>query len=202
MTCIETYSGRGFSFCDPSAQPLDLEEIAHSLAHQCRFTGHPLRFYSVAEHSVHVMRCVRAHTSVPAGPRRRKLLAAALMHDAEETMIGDVSSPLKAIIGGRYRLLGIAISAHVEWTFRLPPMSMASIKHADLACLAAEARQLFVSPRQAWLDSLPEPWSGCEVLGWPPLLAKARFLLEARRLGIEAAASSDFSNQPEESTAR
>ena len=51
---IETYTGVMFNFLDPKQEDIKIEDIAHSLSLQCRFTGHCKQFYSVAEHSIAV----------------------------------------------------------------------------------------------------------------------------------------------------
>jgi hypothetical protein len=90
MTWIETYSGKRFDLLDPKPEQVDLADIAHALARINRFTGHTSRCYSVAEHSIYVQTLVvRDH------PKDIPLLAHALLHDAEEAYVGDVSSPLK-----------------------------------------------------------------------------------------------------------
>ena len=52
----QTFTGRQFFPLDPDPQDIDIVDIAHSLAMQCRYNGHTDRFYSVAEHCVHVSR--------------------------------------------------------------------------------------------------------------------------------------------------
>ena len=49
---LQTWSGRMFWPLDPRDDEVDICDIAHALAHQCRFGGHCRRFYSVAEHCV------------------------------------------------------------------------------------------------------------------------------------------------------
>ena len=59
---IGTFSGLRFWPLDPNPEKILIDDIAHALAHQCRFGGHASRFYSVAEHSVHVSRlCLPEH---------------------------------------------------------------------------------------------------------------------------------------------
>jgi hypothetical protein len=90
MTWIETFGGKRFDLLDPKPEQVDLADIAHALARINRFTGHTSRCYSVAEHSIYVQALVaRDH------PKNILLLAHALLHDAEEAYVGDVSSPLK-----------------------------------------------------------------------------------------------------------
>ena len=49
---IVTYTGKLFDIFDPKPELVCIEDIAHSLANQCRYTGHTKVFYSVAQHSV------------------------------------------------------------------------------------------------------------------------------------------------------
>lgn len=51
---MQTFTGRQFWPMDPRPEDLDILDIAHALSLLCRFGGHCQRFYSVAEHSVHV----------------------------------------------------------------------------------------------------------------------------------------------------
>jgi len=81
---FETYTGKYFYFSDPRAEMVCLPDIAHALAHQCRFNGHTKRFYSVAEHSVLVSHYVPLHRA-----------AEGLFHDAAEAYYSDVPRPLK-----------------------------------------------------------------------------------------------------------
>lgn len=67
---------------------VDIEAIAHALSHICRYGGHSPRYYSVAEHCVHV-------AGFFSTPHFRKF---ALLHDCEEALIGDVIRPLRSLI--------------------------------------------------------------------------------------------------------
>lgn len=80
-------SGEYFDLAEPEACAFQVSDIAHALGNICRFTGHTQRFYSVAEHSV-----ICSHMVPPEDAM------AALMHDAAEAFIGDVSSPLKSLL--------------------------------------------------------------------------------------------------------
>lgn len=81
---IQTFTGRRFHPLSPMPDDIVIDDIAHALAMICRYAGHTSTFYSVAEHSV----IVSLH--VPAEYARE-----ALLHDASEAYIGDVSRPLK-----------------------------------------------------------------------------------------------------------
>lgn len=81
---IRTYTGIYFNVFAPDIKLIKIEDIAHSLAMQCRFNGHTKEFYSVAQHSVWVAERV---------PVKHKL--AALLHDASEAYLCDIPSPIK-----------------------------------------------------------------------------------------------------------
>jgi hypothetical protein len=55
---IQTFTGRQYWPLDPREGDVYIEDIAHALSLQCRFTGHCRSFYSVAEHCVRVSHVV------------------------------------------------------------------------------------------------------------------------------------------------
>src|SRR4051812_44303587 len=81
---IQTYSGKQFFPMRPIGGDIDIEDIAHALSNQCRFSGHCQRFYSVAEHSLRVAELVTP---------QHKLWA--LLHDASEAYLVDLPTPIK-----------------------------------------------------------------------------------------------------------
>jgi len=65
---ITTYGGRKVNLYHPfSVDDIDINDIAHSLSKLCRFAGHTKKFYSVAEHCVHV-----SNVLVPRATTRRR----------------------------------------------------------------------------------------------------------------------------------
>ncbi|MBA4032914.1 MAG: phosphohydrolase, partial [Planctomyces sp.] len=79
MTWIRTISGRRVDLNPPKAEQIDLYDIAHALSQICRFNGHTMRHYSVAEHQVLVARLLPP-----------PLQLAGLFHDSPEAYLGDV----------------------------------------------------------------------------------------------------------------
>jgi len=154
-TRIMLASGALFDILDPEGSDFTLQDIAHGLGRVCRFAGQSNRFYSVAEHCVHVARLV------PLAHAR-----AALLHDASEAFIGDVTRPLKALlpeyreIEARIedaiatRLLSAEEHAAAGGAFPSDPFKVPAIKQADAAMCLIEARQLMPAAPGYW-SSLP-----------------------------------------------
>ncbi len=86
---IRTFTGR---LVDPWAllpEDIFIEDIAHSLSQQCRFTGHTRRFYSVAEHCL-LVAAILSETNFS-----RRIILGGLIHDAGEAYFGDMAGPSK-----------------------------------------------------------------------------------------------------------
>ena len=79
-----TYTGNMFYSLDPRPEEICLEDIAHGLAHQCRFNGMTSAFYSIAQHSVFVSHLADSEWAL-----------SGLLHDAAEAYLGDIIAPLK-----------------------------------------------------------------------------------------------------------
>ena len=136
---VITYKGNRFYPGEGRIDHIDLEDVAHGLAYQCRFNGHTEHFYSVAQHSLMV-----AHL-VP-----RELRLAGLLHDAAEAYMGDMVSPLKAVMphfvaaeGALIRQIGERFCVNLTNVDRV-------IRKADLIALATEKRDLLPNARDPW----------------------------------------------------
>lgn len=85
---IVTYTGEVFDLLTPKPEMVRIEDIAHSLAYQCRYAGHTREFYSVAQHCV----LMAENPDLPGDPLKK------LLHDAAEAYIGDMASPWKNLL--------------------------------------------------------------------------------------------------------
>lgn len=155
-------TGRYFDFTAPGA--LTVEEVAHALSKICRFTGHCREFYSVAQHSVVVSRLVPKH-----------LRKQALFHDAVETVVGDMVSPLKRMIP-EYKTLEKRCEAAILAGFDLPAALDPAVKHADRVALRTEQRDLMNKAGGLWtsLDGI-EP-ADFRIFPLSPTAAEIMFL--------------------------
>ncbi len=147
MDWIQTYSGRTFHSLNPVEEELFVEDIAHSLSNLCRFNGHCLRYYSVAEHSVRVSRIL---------PDELKLWG--LLHDAGEAYLTDLPRPVKQRLPS-FNAMEDKVLEVVARKFNLVWPMPAPVKEADNILLATEARDLMATPPRPWnlgVDPLPE----------------------------------------------
>jgi hypothetical protein len=157
---IQTYSGVAFYPLDPRPDEIHIEDIAHALAMQCRFTGHVRRFYSVAEHSVRVSEVCDPNDALWG-----------LLHDASEAYLIDVARPVKRMACMvPYREAEERLMQAIAERFGLAWPEPATVKHGDKCMLAIEARDMMptVWPdwREKWYPFIDEcqvtvtrPWS-------------------------------------------
>lgn len=94
-------SGAWIDLSDPKTEDIDIEDIAWSLAGILRFNGHLSTHISVARHSLEVSRLVPAELGL-----------AALLHDAHEAYMGDVTRPVKRYL----KQLGVDLDEYeAQW---------------------------------------------------------------------------------------
>jgi uncharacterized protein len=181
---IQTAFGGVWDAKRPEAYDYTLYEIAFALENVCRWAGHPLRFYSVAEHSVRVARLVE-DLGGTAEQRR-----AALIHDAAEAFLGDMPSSIKHMpeMAG-YRALYAAAEAAIYTAFELPGyVGDALVKEADAMMLAVEREDLF-RLKQEHIPAVVDAWAAC-----PPLPARPRAAF-IRATESDQGWSQDFVNE-------
>lgn len=167
---ILTVSGQSFNFIDPASNVIRVTDIAHALAHVCRFSGHTREFYSVAQHSVLTSLIVPPEDAL-----------AALFHDATEAYIGDVSSPLKQLLPD-YQAIEARLHADIFAKLGIPAELPASVKRADLILLATEQRDLIAPHDEEWSQLAGIEPLVCGINPLPPKLACALFLDRYREL--------------------
>lgn len=186
-TWIQTREGRQL---EPLALTKEMvgsiEEIAHALAHEYRFTRQTDAPYSVAEH------CVRGARLLPPA-----IAGAFLLHELSEVYLPDVAGPLKPSV--YVRLPGD--DGYTPWEglehqhtrvileslgllYLQPLIYSPEVKHMDLEMLAWEKRDLTGAEPAPWglpYDPPPEA-SKLTIYPWPALKAKDEFLAEFNRL--------------------
>lgn len=173
---IHTSQANTFDLLAPHKSNINIDDIAHQLSNLCRFNGATTTHYSVAQHSVLVSRIVPPY-----------LALAGLMHDAAEAYIGDLPSPLKALLPDYQDIENNILQTIFEKVGLTFPYHN-EVKRADLVALATEARDLLnpVGEEKQW-DSL-SGISPCEISITPMTPAEAEAAFRARYFELQAQA--------------
>ena len=90
---VMTRSGEPFFSGDPESYIPELESVARTLARIPRFNGHSDSAYSVLHHSIAGAMALEDMDLTDAA-------ALFLVHDAHESILGDIPSPVKPLIPG------------------------------------------------------------------------------------------------------
>ena len=158
---LQTFTGRQFWPLEPDPADVCIEDIAHALSMLCRYGGHSLRFFSVAEHSVLVATQTGLH---------------GLLHDAAEAYVLDLPRPLKLMLPDYWTIEDRVLLAIYDGLGIASPTEEehALVKRADNAVLATEKLTLHHDLRKWALTE--EPYANMKIEGWPPAKAERKFL--------------------------
>lgn len=169
MSWIQTFSNLAAYPLELEPSQVDIRDIAHSLALQCRFNGHVRVFHSVAHHSVLVSEHVCSE---------HRLWA--LLHDASEAYLSDMPSPIKELMPA-YRTAEKKAMRVIAEKYGLAWPEPSCVKEADLRMLVTEAKLLLGTPPQKWaITALPYEESLMPV---GPEEAERLFLAAFKRYG-------------------
>ena len=163
---IQTFTGRKFWPLEPRPDEVCIDDIAHALSMLCRYNGHCLKFYSVAEHSVHVAQWL-LDNGYPC-----ETILAGLLHDATEAYVADVPRPLKQSLPtykDAENKVWRAIAARYGLDAELP----AEVHEADNRILSDEIQQN-MKPME-WHAGHDDPL-GVELEFWTPAQAEREFI--------------------------
>lgn len=168
---IQTFTGKAFYPLNPDPKKIDIVDIAHSLSMQCRYNGHTLRFYSVAEHCVTLSYAVDDVNALWA-----------LLHDASEAYLSDVPRPIKHLLTGyaeAERRLEDMIFTHFGLSGPVP----AQVKDFDFRILNDERADLMATCEREW-EPMGEPLylPTFDGWGWDWRTARQAFLDRFREL--------------------
>lgn len=168
---LQTYSGHAMWPLDPRSEEIFIGDISSALSKMCRYAGHCLKFYSVAEHSVLVASMV---------PDEFKL--SALMHDASEAYLVDIPRPLKPYLTNYYeiedKLMGVIAN---KFGFQWP--SPAVVKRVDNQILTDERLQNMAPPPFKWDEYEQNEPVGVQLQFWDPERSRREFVDAFYRYG-------------------
>lgn len=158
MTWVVMAEGEDVAIMHPQHN-INVRSIAHGLAQINRFSGAAARPYSVAEHSL-----LCADIAAEQGHSAAVQLCC-LTHDAHESVIGDVTAPVKTLLGIAWR----ALEDRTQWRVwralgvgEMMKQHLPIVRAIDLAALAAERRDLL-----AYRPERNRPWPSLESTAAP-----------------------------------
>ena len=159
-------SGNLFDFNDLGSNIYDIKDIAHGLSQICRFGGHCRKFYSVAQHSVLISQRVSKEAAY-----------AALMHDAVEFVVGDMTEPLKSKFPD-YKILETKLEIIINNIFKIKiENNITEIRAADFRMRTTELKQLTkLYERYPKFYTEYEPYDDLIIDEWHPSFAETMFL--------------------------
>jgi hypothetical protein len=164
---IITRSGTYFDFLNPESTPLTIEDIAAGLSRCCRYSGQlpdHIDHYSVAQHSVHVSEILPP-----------ELALQGLLHDAFESVGGDMVSPLKQLCPD-YKAVEKRGERAIFKQFGLPETLDPLVKRADYILLNTEKRDITTARNHAWPGMEAYPPLEKRIWAWGARYARRQFL--------------------------
>ena len=177
---IQTYTGKAFDLLNPDPRQVHIDDIAHALSNICRFNGHSIAHYSVAQHSVLLA------DQLAADRASIYIQRWALLHDAAEAYCGDITRPLKSLLPGFAEIEGRIMDA-ICVRFGMDVNMPTIVKEYDDRILADEYREVMGEGDVPW--NLPYESLGLTIDPWPCWKAKRAFLQKFIQLFPEHAAA-------------
>lgn len=170
-------------FVDPlhlRQKDIDINDIAHNLGMQCRYSGAVRDFYSVGQHAVLVSRLLEAEGF------DLQTQWDGLHHDDPEYLLQDMARPLKEhpVLGAAYREEEEKIYAVIAKVFGLSNPENPNVKIMDTRILLSERRCLL--PRESFgkwspgIEACIDP--GIVIKSWTPRRAEREYLLRYEQL--------------------
>lgn len=194
MAWTQTLSGKAFDLSAPDASMVDFEnDVAPALAKLARFHGSTEGefAYSVAQH------CVLGAESLFEATGSQRLAAIFLLHDAHESVIGEIPTPtvdaLEEMIGeftGEVALLKHRIDVAIFESAGVPMPTEdehAAIKRHDVAMMNAERLALKAPAPRSWgdaIDAIPPAVLSEPIEPWPAWAAQEEWLAAFERFVV------------------
>lgn len=170
---ISLVGGGFFDFNNPEISEFTIEDIARNLSHINRFTGSTEVAYNVAQHSVYVSLACPQEWAMEA-----------LMHDACEAFLGDVSKPLKNMLPD-YRKIEYKVEKAIFKKYDLEFPFDSRVKDADNAVFVCERRDLQPKCPQGMLskDGVHVAAAPFKIVPWNAKKSEKEFLKRFYELG-------------------
>lgn len=177
MYKIGTFYGKTIDYKNPTADQIDIRDIAHNLSQENRFLGKTKKPYSVAQHCV-LGSVILEEMGTP------ELALMFLLHDAAEAYLKDIPTPLKKLLGSTYLSIEYAFQRVIYDKFNLNHFEVdhEDIKRIDLAMLATEKEQLIGDDGVGWEQLKGVASANIHVFPWPHDVAEKQYLEQFKKL--------------------
>ena len=176
-------SGRCVHLLDPNSLDLEIDDLVLGISRVHRWCGQTTGEYgfSVAQHSVIVEAILTEMVSTTTPSKQARLWA--LCHDLPEALLGDLVTPVKAVVRGYTELenrMAVAVRLLVGLPAKLPAAIARDVTKADRIAAVTEATRLAGwAEKDARRDvgrDVGRPyrgplWAG-ELTPWPEAVAK------------------------------
>lgn len=175
---LQTYLGQRFYPLEPRAEDVNMTDISHALSMQCRYAGHCIVFYSVAEHACHMYDYARRRFDDPI------VSWWALHHDDSEAYVNDLIRPVKNELP-EYKVIENGVMDVICERYGAPKEMPAIVKALDNRIIEDERKNMM--PMDWGVDRL-EPL-GITLQCWSPKRADAEFMMRVNlaQQGLERA---------------
>lgn len=186
---VPTYSGKGYRPWDENPGPLSLQDLAYGLSRTLRYGGHSKPGVTVAEHCILAAAIVRS-----LWPGNEHLERAALLHDASESILHDLQSPIRSSVrvvmpSGdmiTWNESDALVTRNIAKFFDVPKehLEAPEVKAADLLAVCFEKRDCPNLGDGDW--GLPEIPQGLHlhIWGWSMHAAMLKYLRAAKHLDL------------------
>jgi hypothetical protein len=177
---MQLHSGGRFFPLDPRAEDIKADDIANGLALDCRYAGQGRvdRYYSVAEHCVHL-----ASYAIANDCNDPEFALLMLLHDAPEAFINDLNRATKKAVGEAYERIEDNIHGAIFEKYRIDMTQERYERMKDLDRRIVPLEKAAIEPHPgAW----HHPWAfdqfknvaleGIIIMCWSPELAKEMWL--------------------------
>jgi hypothetical protein len=167
VATLPTLTGKTIEILNPKEEDIDIEDIANGLAMECRFGNQINRHYSVAQHSILVS------ALAPKSLKRE-----ALLHDAAEAYLGDITKPWKNLLASIYTPIEFRFEQVIFQKYGLDISRISEVKPFDMLAYQMERDFLRHGKPEKLLKALGNAGMiiGGNTAIWPPLVSKMEFL--------------------------
>lgn len=177
-TSLTTNSLKVLDLANVQAEAICIQDIAHGLSQHVRWAGQG-KWLTVAQHSIMVLRMIEEDGRAHGWDGSDRFLRQALMHDAHEAYIGDLSGGLKYLLRGS-ELKGLILDLNLAIEYAIPNLDMDTLG-GDGECLTW-AEEFLVPIEYGYL--FQEIRTPIIEGAWCARISEELFLSEAARLGM------------------